>query len=681
MCVAFGKWISVGLFCVAVATAFPALAWQGPDALPQAPRVSDDAPAPVVITNETSPESEVDAIVPEVRLAPRVPAPAIVPVEEVIAKPTRIEPTIADTPSVSTPVEAETVAVEPESSTPQPLAGIKATSFQGIEPGVTKFSELPAAWGKPKSTVEHGPGQVHTFAMEPFSRVELHTFKDIVRTIVVHFHPPASPNETIKSLSLENLKPVKLAAGNGKAVGELYPERGLSLIYDIDAADQKVTQLQLQPITASAFLLRVHADRQEQWTNNLADLATAAALAPGDGRVAWLKAEILTRQSEYRQAAIAIEQALATQPESPLYHLAAANLIAKAGNYDDAIAATTSVYQREDLPALIKARAAQQLGDLHAEAPEHDFAKAFQLHQASIKIVLPLASDEDSNTRYAAKRLLVDSHAAVAGDIAQGKWQNKGQAVQQWMGRADALADDLIASEGGSPSVKLELLCKRLEAYTWLEGKIDPVNELAQLQDLAEQLRGSQADPTFVRHVKWRYAKAMVDALDIERARGNPLKGAESGELGERTLASLTEKSWQAEQTQFQLARLHFLLGAMQAVQFEDHTAAVEWFDKSLEKISSPQPDQDPAISGRRGQWMISMGISYWHVDRKTEALKLTELGVRLIEAARTAGQVDEQALVVPYNNLAVMHRSLGNDEDAARFSELESKAKQSQQR
>ena len=119
----------------------------------------------------------------------------------------------------------------------------------------------------------------------------------------------------------------------------------------------------------------------------------------------------------------------------------------------------------------------------------------------------------------------------------------------------------------------------------------------------------------------------------------------------------------------------------MEAVQFEDHTAAVEWFDKSLEDISKPQPDKDPAISGKRGQWMISMGISYWHVDRKTEALKLTELGVRLIEAARAAGQVDQQALVVPYNNLAVMHRSLGNDEDATRFTELAAKAKQSQQR
>ena len=681
MCVAIRKWILINVFCFAAIAAPPAVAWQGPDELPQAPRVNDDVPAPAVILNETSPESEASAIVPEVRLAPRVPAPAIVPVEEIIAKPTAIEPTVADAPRLTTSIDAETVPVDAEPTNAAVASEVKATSFKGVVPGVTKETEVTSLWGEPISDVELGPGLVKTFTIAPFSRVEVHLFAETVRTIVVHFDAPASLEDAARSMSLEALRPVPIVAANDKAVGQLYPERGISLIYHGDPTDQNVGRLQLQPVTADAFLLRVHSNRKELWTQDLSDLATAATLSPNDDRIAWLKSEILTNQCEFPQAAVAIEKALAAQPDSPVYHLAAANLIAKAGNYEDAIAATNAVYLREELPALIKARAAQQLGDLHAESPAHDFAKAFQLHQASIQIALPLATDKDRNVRYAAKQLLIDSHASVASDIAQGKWQNKPQAVEQWMGRADALGDDLVASEGGTVSVKLELLCQRLEAYTWLEGKVDPVNELAQLQDVVEQIRESHTDPTYLRHVNWKYAKAMVDALDIERARGNPLKAAEYGNAAEQTLAKLVEQDWLAEQTHFQLARLHFLLGAMEAVQFEDHTAAVEWFDKSLEDISKPQPDKDPAISGKRGQWMISMGISYWHVDRKTEALKLTELGVRLIEAARAAGQVDQQALVVPYNNLAVMHRSLGNDEDATRFTELAAKAKQSQQR
>jgi hypothetical protein len=46
------------------------------------------------------------------------------------------------------------------------------------------------------------------------------------------------------------------------------------------------------------------------------------------------------------------------------------------------------------------------------------------------------------------------------------------------------------------------------------------------------------------------------------------------------------------------------------------------------------------------------------------------------MEQAAKQGSIDKSALVVPYNNLAAMHRQLGSNEMADRFQEMASRAK-----
>ena len=339
------------------------------------------------------------------------------------------------------------------------------------------------------------------------------------------------------------------------------------------------------------------------------------------------------------------------------------------------------MYSRESLAPLVKARAAKQLGDLIAESPSHDFAKALQFHQQAIAIALPLASSPQRDLRAAAKTILIESHTAVATDIAQGNWKKKVKSVPQWMDRGDALANDYVETEGASPKVHFDVLCRRLAAYAWLEGAADPVNYVAQLQDITAKLTSNTEDPTFRRHVDWQFGKAMVDAVDIERARGNPHKAIEYGKIASERLTPLGQEDWQVERIQFQLSRMHFLLGSIQATQLEDHAAAVGWFDKALDEVARPEPDVDLARCARRGEWLVSMGVSYWNVERRDDALRLTKLGVRLIEAAESAGVVPSDALAAPYNNLAVMHKELGNETDAQEYSEMATKLEATQQR
>ena len=665
-------------------TASTLVAWQSPDDLPQASRLTDAPPAPKVIINNVEPASPGGESLAPTISPPRVPAPAIVPVEQIIAQPAKIEPIAPPIPTDDAPVGSGVKQAEQPDAAPtveHETPNIKATIFKGIVPGETILTDLLNAWGKPSTQQSTADGKLLTFALAPFSRVETHLTDDIVQAIVIRLDTPGDVEEIREQLQLAGLRPAELRNDQGDALGWSFPERGVSLIFVPKSEPMKVARIQLQALSTDAFLLRVHRDGGFQWTQNLADLDAATAINPDDERIHWLKSEILTQQSEYRKAALAIERALSARPDSALYQLAAANLIGKSGKYDDAIAATSAVYTRESVPPLVKARAARQLGDLIAESPRHDFAQALQFHQQAIALALPLASSPQGDLRSAAKTILVEAHAAVAVDIAQGQWQKKAQAVPQWMDRGHALADEYVQTEGATPKVHFDILCQRLAAYAWLDGAADPADHVAQLEDLADKLASDASDPTFKRHVHWKLGKAMVDAVDVERARGNPGRAMAYGKVASELLTPLGEADWQVEQVQFQLSRMHFLLGAIQATQLEDHAAAVKWFEKVIDEVGRPEPEADLVRCAQRGEWLVSMGVSYWSVDRRDDALRLTQLGVKFIEAAQSAGVIADDSLVAPYNNLAVMHKELGNELDAQQYSEMAAKAQTTTQR
>ena len=68
------------------------------------------------------------------------------------------------------------------------------------------------------------------------------------------------------------------------------------------------------------------------------------------------------------------------------------------------------------------------------------------------------------------------------------------------------------------------------------------------------------------------------------------------------------------------------------------------------------------------------MGVSYWEVGQKETAIELTNNGTQLLQAAVQEGILSLEALSVPYGNLATMHASLGNTNDAKHFNEMMAK-------
>ena len=123
------------------------------------------------------------------------------------------------------------------------------------------------------------------------------------------------------------------------------------------------------------------------------------------------------------------------------------------------------------------------------------------------------------------------------------------------------------------------------------------------------------------------------------------------------------------------MGRFYFLAGAVHAVKKQDHEEAAKWYAKSIPLMTSPvAAPTDSLASGRLGEWMVSMGVTFWEVNDKPKALEMTERGADLIKQAVSEGVMKTPALAVPYANLAAMHRAMGNSEQGVNYSSLAKK-------
>ena len=94
----------------------------------------------------------------------------------------------------------------------------------------------------------------------------------------------------------------------------------------------------------------------------------------------------------------------------------------------------------------------------------------------------------------------------------------------------------------------------------------------------------------------------------------------------------------------------------------------MRWFDKALPHLQPTYPDRLADDRRLIGEQMVSIGISLWEVGRRNSAVSVTQEGTSLIAAVVSDGSTEKSALSVPYQNLAAMHRELGNAEEADRL-------------
>jgi hypothetical protein len=112
-------------------------------------------------------------------------------------------------------------------------------------------------------------------------------------------------------------------------------------------------------------------------------------------------------------------------------------------------------------------------------------------------------------------------------------------------------------------------------------------------------------------------------------------------------------------------------MGAVYAVHKLDHAKAVPWYDKAAPLLTGQRPASELYAPRREGEMLVSMGVSYWQLGNQTKAVDLTQTGVGLVEAAVENGVLAKTTLAVPYGNLATMYQQMGEEQNAAKYSDL----------
>jgi tetratricopeptide (TPR) repeat protein len=554
---------------------------------------------------------------------------------------------------------------------------IGTMSFNGVEPGKTTLTDMKKEWGEPETASIDGPTGLLTFVIPPFKQIDVTTQDELVTSIVVYLDPPMLPGSVANELKLREFDPVPIPDETGQLLGQVYPERGVLFGFAANTKLPQVSQIVVEPITGEPFVLRALYDFQHRYSANLEDLDFALSLDENDAQAHWVKSRILVQIGRYDEALTEAEAAARLDTSVTAYVLQRARTLGMAGRHDEAIKLLESIPSPTDLPEQEKAQVASVMGGLLASSSTPDHKAAVEHYQAAIELASPLVSDRRFEIRRLAKQALVDANAGIGLSVAMGNYQRKAEVAAKWFGRAEVYAQQYMVGDNGPKDLMLEISGLQLAAFADIGGDVDPAQATDAAIQAGRQLIAWSDDPLFKTRVEWLLGTALMDAVRVEHVRGHHLEALRYAELAVGPLESAAAQRQLSPGEQFALGRFYFLAGAVHAVKKQDHEEAAKWYAKAVPLMTSPVAiPTDSLASGRLGEWLVSVGVTYWETNDKQKSLEMTERGSDLIKQAVSEGVMKAPALAVPYANLASMHRALGNGVEAASYSSLAKKMK-----
>jgi tetratricopeptide (TPR) repeat protein len=625
---------------------------------------ADDSPAPAARVPETS---------------RRLPRPAVAPARTRLRAFDDIGPIEADDSPESKAGQRKSGNEEPSTTTSadstvaasRRAVRIDPVPLRDITPGVSTVADIDAKWGAPvQDQTRLGSGK-RTYEFSPFDKVDVELAEGRVVSIVAHL-PQAAAYDDIAREYLgvaDGDDPqgfVEVQDDLGRALGVAFPEHGLVFGYAPDG--KQVQQLLFDPIDAELFLLRAERNQHQAPQQSLADVEYVLEKDARHGAARLLAARIYFDAGQLTEASGAIDAALKVDPNGAACLLTKAEILAESGDFSASKQTYERVLKQQKVSPEIKAKALCLLGDCLANGPGRDYKQAMEYHLAALKTAQPLVESERASIRRTAKHVLVAAQLGVANDIAWGNWQQKERAVPKWLSQAHQAAEDLIDHEGADEFLHLLVLRKALAASAGMQGKLDPVAWTKESIKTGRTLIDASDDPWRRARLEWELGLALYDALQADQARGYHDHALSNSSLVAKYLESALKQRQETPHGAYLVGRLYFRVGTIHAVELSDHPTAAGWFAKALPLLQRPLPTTAVADMGRLGESFVSMGISYWETGSRDEAIRITKHGVSLISQGIKQRVIDEDALAVPYSNLAFMHRELGRTKEAASF-------------
>ena len=617
-------------------------------------------------------------VVPALSMDPEPEAPAGDPpaadeaAESAVPDESQPDPVATETPSEQPAGDEKTAAsTEEPAADPAPKSTpIQPATLDGVQPGTTTRKALHEKWGKPKQIDRIAGGARETFRLDKLGSARVTVTEDVVQSFTVHVANPLALPIVVARLAIDDVEAVNIFDDSGELLGAAYPERGALLGYVPKSNPPRVFQIVVEPNDAQPFLARAQARFSTRYADCLADVEQVLKLAPDSAPAYALKAEVALRSGDLDAALTAAQKTIELEPDAAEHRLLLARVLAAAGDYPQAIARVRDVIAEPKVSEVAAARAWCLWGDCLAKSAKRDYAGAIKHHQQAIKLAEPLARHDQYAVRRAAKELLVDAHLGVAYDIGWGRWQQKSTVVPNWIDRAKAFADQLVDHERMGPEIHLRVYAQALAALAGIAQPPDAGKWIHGAGSLGKRLYDNAVDGTYRAHIAWQMAEAFSHAVEIEAARHQPDQALSLGNLALDLFDDSQSVSARLPTYHYERGRLCYRMGVVYAVERGDHAEAVTWFERAAPLLEKPVPATAVDV-GTQGEAFVSMAVTYWELDNRSEALRLTSQGLKLMEQAVGEGALDAAALAIPYGNLANMHESLGDVEAAKKFSEL----------
>lgn len=574
-------------------------------------------------------------------------------------------------PAVAQPVPTPTAIAPSASAEVIAVPKLEPVDFNGVLLGESTVDEVLKAWGQPVRRTGAGDDLRLNYKIDPFDSIDVTFFDSKAEAIVIELGEKFPPDDIVQQLSLNEADAVVVEDPTGELLGIVFPERGVSLRFELTDKGPQVATIGLDRISARPFVLRAEKKIEYSYTGALTDLAIALDLDPKNSRAHWLRAKILHKTGRSREAMQAIETALKIDPKAADYLLTRAELLVDEGLADAARADNETVLEGTKSLPLYQARAWCRHGDLSAGGPQPDYNEAIDAHTRAVRLAEPLVNEKNLSLRRGAKQMLVEAHLAIAQDIAWGQWKDKEATAERWLKKAESIA--LAAKESGDlgGDILLDVYIAAATASVGTQGKGSPLVWAEGIKRTADELSAECEDPLRRRQIQFDAGLGLYDALQALHAQGDIDNALKYGNLAVEWIQQGRVGREETPSDAYRFGRLYFRIGSLYAVKRDDHAKAVEWFARAAPLLERPLSDGAAADRGRQGETLVSMGISYWAVGNRERALQLTSVGASYMQQAVKDGTLSGSAMGVAYSNLATMHKQLGDETTSKKFVEM----------
>ena len=587
-------------------------------------------------------------------------------------------------------LKEEPPAAEPKEFTPPAITlgsaagekpgefAFKPSTFEGIIPGISKIAEVTEKLGDPRAKIETNGSQVLVYSMEPYDRIGIVIRNDLADSIHLHFKQPTELKQLITEMGLVENTAVTQETTSNKAFLLVWPEQGVTFHFKRHEDIDQVSRVSFTTIQAQSYLERGTHRQWFDYAGALSDAKAVQTLNPEDERAFILEAQIQQRVGNVEGTDAALKKAIELSPGNTQLLLMQAGLTSPIKDRSAMLQRVRAIRNNTRLDPLVRSKAAYMMGELLANADSPDYKQAMIHHSESIQRARELMDDEDLEIQFEAIRLVINGHLAVARDIARGTFaaEEKQTVVPKWVDISWELTDHLLRHDYHDRTIGLEVCRRALEALALLDEGAELSNWIDRIDQVAAELQQTEgASQEFLERVKWDWALALAHATEAARKGKEADRvqqlGLEAYQLFNQFLhADTVSPQWNNAQTHASMGALCYTLGSVEAIDKQNHEEACKWYDTAAEFLKNEGVEKYARGMGWHGERMVSMGLSYWKEGNRPKGLNLTKRGIQWIEQAVQVQGFSSQNLKIPYGNLAIMYRALGQPQEAEKISD-----------